>query len=409
MRILLLSSSYLPVLGGLQTVTHTLAKNLIQLGDDVVVVTHRYPRDLAASEIIDGVPINRWLFLTPEVFINKRLDLFIASLFYGISVRIKLIWLMSVFRPDVVNFHFPNFQIPFVLWLRRMFKFRLVVSVHGDEIETWTQILDTQEESAARELSPDLKRLQAILDAADAVTACSGYLLDRAGVIQPSVGGKGTVIYNGFDPARFQDQSKYAHPRPYVFAFGRFTHKKGFDLLIDAFKQAASANPGVDLVIAGNGEELPKLKEQVHRLGLKGRVVLIGRASSQQVVQLLNGCEFLVVPSRKEPFGIVVLEGLAAGKPVLATRVGGIVELFEMLNIRNDAQPPIEELSGVQLSKLVPATIDGLAQGMQSLLVNLHGEPSFNQDAPPGLMQFVWANVVEQYQGVYQSAKSSEV
>ena len=65
MRILLFSASYHPVLGGLQTAAHALAREFIAAGHDVLVVTNRYPRKLPASETIDGVPVRRLLFLSP--------------------------------------------------------------------------------------------------------------------------------------------------------------------------------------------------------------------------------------------------------------------------------------------------------------------------------------------------------
>ncbi|MDD5584315.1 MAG: glycosyltransferase, partial [Candidatus Omnitrophica bacterium] len=78
MRILIITSSYLPVLGGLQNVTHILARSLIKQGHVVEVVTNRYPRSLAHHEIIEGVPVSRFLFLTPgfRYLSRGRIDLF---------------------------------------------------------------------------------------------------------------------------------------------------------------------------------------------------------------------------------------------------------------------------------------------------------------------------------------------
>src|SRR5690606_37416515 len=90
-----------------------------------------------------------------------------------------------------------------------------------------------------------------------------------------------------------------------------------------------TARVQIDLLIAGDGEEKESLISKTQKLGLAGNIHFVGRASSDQVVQLLNGCRFVVVPSRQEPFGIVALEAMAARKPLLATAVGGLVELLE--------------------------------------------------------------------------------
>src|SRR5207249_704317 len=104
--------------------------------------------------------------------------------------------------------------------------------------------------------------------------------------------------------------------------------QKGFDMLLEAFAGLADRYE-VDLVLAGEGEDREVLSALIEKFQLKERVVLYGRASSEEVVALLNGCEFCAVPSRFEPFGITALEAIAAGKPVLAMRVGGIPEFLK--------------------------------------------------------------------------------
>ncbi len=349
MRILLLSASYPPVLGGLQTVAHTLAQYVLERGHSVHVVTNRYPRSLPHGEIMDGVPVERLLFLWSEwrYLHQRRADLFLASWYYGPATLLRLVARMRSFRPDVVNVHFPDAQTPYVLWLRRHFRFRLVVSLHGDEVLRWTK--DTQRGTKDEQR---LRRLRTILREADAVTACSGWLLGKAEALEPSVARKGHVIHNGVDLARFEDRKRHPHPRPYILAYGRLSSVKGFDLLIDAFAQVQFVNPNLDLILAGTGEELNALRDRVHQLGLTQRIHFFGRATPEEVVQLLNGSCFVVVPSREETFGIVALEALAAGKPVLATRVGGLSEF----------------LGQDEGTLLVEPNVEGLTNGLQTWL-----------------------------------------
>ncbi|MHB1422893.1 MAG: glycosyltransferase family 4 protein [Gemmataceae bacterium] len=361
MKILLLTSSYAPVLGGLQTVTRALARNLLARGHEVRVVTNRYPRRLAGSEIVDGVSVRRWQFSRPSwrQLRQGRLDLFLAALYYCPRVQSRLRRLLVTFRPDVVNVHFPDNQIPFVLGLKRRFGFRLVVSLHGHEVERFT---------AHGEHNLDSRGLRALLREADAVTACSRYLLESASRLESSLHAKGAVIYNGIDSERFQDATLYQHPRPYLFAMGRLTRKKGFDLLLQALARIDVPAQGLDLIIAGEGEELSTLKEQAQGLGLERRVHFHGRASQEEVIRLLNGCRFLVVPSRVEPFGIVALEGLAAGKGVVATRVGGMAEFLD-----RETSPPRWRKCGKSgfarpAVVLVAPTVEELAEGLREQL-----------------------------------------
>ncbi|HZJ47234.1 MAG TPA: glycosyltransferase family 4 protein [Pyrinomonadaceae bacterium] len=376
MRILLVPSTYHPILGGVQTVTHNLAQNLVESGHDVQVVTNRYPRSLPAREVMDGISVRRLLFLSPEIdsVQRGRADLFLASFYFYPSSLWHLRNLMRTFRPEVVNVHFPDHQIHFVLALRQSFQFRLIVSLHGHEVE---RVASNHKEHKAPKRSAAAHNLQLILREADAVTACSQHLLDEAVAVEPSIAAKAQVIHNGIDPKRFIDKSTHFHPRPYALSFGRLTHKKGFDLLLKAFAQAEAAERGIDLIIAGKGEEQNALMQQARELGLEKNVHFRGQASPEEVVRLLNGSLFVVVPSRCEPFGIVALEALAAGKPVLATRTGGLAEFlseFGETDVRSerDVQPLLKGQNSSDGFRppvlLVDPTAKALAKGLRQIL-----------------------------------------
>lgn len=377
MKIVLLPASYPPVLGGLQTASHTLAQRLLRQGHAVLVVANRYPRALPAHEILDGVAVRRRLFLPPHFDdLRQRPELFLASLYCHPATLLALRRLWGSFQPEVVNVHYPDRQIPYVLWLRQWRPFRLVVSLHGAEIEHW----------------PGSKpnKLPTLLRVADAVTACSRYLLDLAIQLEPSVAGKGHVIYNGIDIARFDDRTPYQHPRPYLLAFGRLTRQKGFDMLLEAFARVAPGVPGLDLILAGSGEDHAALLDQVHRLGLAGRAHLIGAATPEQVVQLLNGCRFAVVSSRYEAFGIVALEAMAAGKLVLATRVGGLAEFVDPAN-----------------NLLVEPTVAGLAEGLQDALRRCDDVADSGAANRRRAAAYTWSQVVAQYLAIYGAEDNS--
>ncbi|MDX6288670.1 MAG: L-malate glycosyltransferase [Blastocatellia bacterium] len=382
-RILIVSSSYAPVVGGVQTVAHNLAKQLIGCGHEVRVVTHRYPVSLPAQETIDGISVDRLLFLSPGFDYLRRPDLFGASLFYGPQSHSKLKKVMQDFRPDVVNVHFPNHQIPFILKLRREFAFYLVVSLHGHDVERLDPAQGS-ENGDERVSNKARVQLESILREADAITACSRHILDKASQIEASVAGKGHVIYNGVDLERFSNKARYAHPRPYVLAFGRLTHKKGFDLLLRAFAEAGSTNSSVDLIIAGAGEERDQLKSLTGELGLDQKVHFFGEASPDQIVQLLNGSLFVAVPSRREPFGIVALEALAAGKALLASDTDGLGEFLSEIR-----EPNVT---------LVEPTAAGLTDGLRKLLVSKgNGSSGASNQLPE---QYSWANVAKRYEHV---------
>ena len=359
------------------------ARQFAVRGLDVRVVTNRYPRSLPARETIDGVPVERWQFLAPEWRDLRagRPDLFAAGLYYFPTVLGRLGRLLHTFLPDVVNIHFPDGQIPFLLPLCRRRRFRLVASLHGNEVMRFTG-----GEGAKAVPEGEGRGLKALLREADAVTACSPDLLEAAARLEPSVAAKGAAIYNGIDPERFADRTPHIHPRPYVLAYGRHTRKKGFDLLLEAFALSARTGLHADLLLAGDGEERPALEALARRLGLTDRVHFLGRVDPAEVVRLLNGCLLLVVPSRAEPFGIVALEGLAAGKPVVATRVGGMGPFLVELHAARPRLP-------VQLAE---PTAESLARRLRDQMAHTGQE----QDSSSGASirdEYSWARAAEHY------------
>jgi glycosyltransferase involved in cell wall biosynthesis len=383
MQILLLTSSYPPVLGGLQTATSALACEWQKMGHIVHVVTQRYPRSLAAFEVIDGIPVWRNMFLTPRVEYLKsgRMDLFFAGLYYRIATQLWLARKILAFQPDVINVHFPDSQTPFVLSLKKKTSSALVVSVHGNEILQWSNADDDLSSSSTG--NSKLHELNTLFQEADAVTACSQYLLDKTIEIFPAVSQKGSVVHNGVSHSRFHGNRIYKHTRSYCFAYGRLTAKKGFDLLVKAFAEAAIQFPGLDLIIAGDGEEKNSLTKMVDELGLRGRVIFFGRATPEQVVELLNGCEVLIIPSRVEPFGIIALEGLIAGKPIVATRVGGLLEILDRT-----------------FNQLVNPTVEGLTSGIEKMAFSKDRELIARQNKMLAL-NFSWNIASKKYLKIF--------
>jgi len=114
---------------------------------------------------------------------------------------------------------------------------------------------------------------------------------------------------------------------PVITAVGRLAPEKGFATLINAATMVVGKIPEARFVIAGDGPEREALQERVAAVGLAEAVRLVGRIDD--VAELLLASDLVVVPSHSEGQGIVALEAMAARKPVVASRVGGLVETVE--------------------------------------------------------------------------------
>lgn len=133
------------------------------------------------------------------------------------------------------------------------------------------------------------------------------------------------LVYNGLRPAEFEPVAAAPDAADFLF-IGMMRDLKGPDLFIDALAQAEMRlHREVTAVLVGDGEHLPAYEAQVTRLGMEGRVRFLKPLPARQAFALAH---VVVVPSRAEAMPYIVLEALAAGKPMIATAVGGIPEIF---------------------------------------------------------------------------------
>jgi len=137
---------------------------------------------------------------------------------------------------------------------------------------------------------------------------------------------KGLVrcVFNGVSTDEF-DPIVLAPDATDIVYVGEFRHIKGADLLIDAVARLRADGKPVTLTLAGDGEEINSLKDQIQKHGLAGAVRFIGHVKARY-----GFCKgrLLVVPSRGDSMPYVVIEAAAAGIPMVAANVGGIPEIF---------------------------------------------------------------------------------
>jgi len=320
MRILFLTPTYLPNQGGVEIFLSDLAVWFNSQGQDIKIIAQKYPRRLTTREVINGVEVFRCLFFDPKPPALKLKS--IAAYIYAFILFpfnfFKFLWTMDRFNPDVINYHFPGAANYFLLLYLRFRKVKLIVSLHGSDVRE----LPYESSISRRLLKKTLKR-------ADFIIANSKYILKEGNLIESSITAKSTVIYNGIDKKNFNSQEAHKQQGKYIFAMGRFIEKKGFDILIKAFGEVAQHNDNISLIIAGDGPRRSGLKRLVGDLGLRDKIKLLAWSDRGQIVKYLKGCEFFVLPSRYEAFGMAVIESLSAGKPVIAAACGGPEEIIK--------------------------------------------------------------------------------
>ena len=139
-------------------------------------------------------------------------------------------------------------------------------------------------------------------------------------------------------------------------AVGSLIQRKGFDVLIRAFAESNLKKEGARLTIIGEGEERNNLQQQINVAGLTNNIILEGQKVKTEIVEILHNSDVFVLASRSETFGVVCIEAMATGLPVIATACGGPEEF-------------IDDANGL----LVPVNdVEVLAIALKKMHVNIH-------------------------------------
>ena len=227
------------------------------------------------------------------------------------------------FRPDLLHLHLPNTSAFWVLAIPAARRLPWIVHWHSDVVAS---LLDRRLALAYRFYRPFEQRL---LAASRAVIATSPPYLDASPALEPWRA-RCHIIPLGLDPHRIPDPDPVARQRAEalwgdarfrVLAIGRLTYYKGHDILI----QAAAELPDSRILIVGTGERRARLESLIESLGVGEQVRLPGFQPETDLNALLASCDVLCLPSleRTEAFGLVLLEAMRFGKPVVVSDIPG--------------------------------------------------------------------------------------
>jgi glycogen synthase len=199
--------------------------------------------------------------------------------------------------------------------------------------------------------------------AADSVIAVSQSLKNEIMWMYNLPDWKVSVVYNGvnvhhydgwIDPAQVRSRYDIGPVDPMVLFCGRMVPQKGPDILVEAIPSLLRYHPQAKFVFSGDGEMRWDVERCAGELRVRHATRFIGYKNGWELVDLYRACDVVCVPSRNEPFGIVVLEGWSAGKPVVASSNGGPSEFVW------------HEVNGLKIH----ATPDSVAWGLGTLFTN---------------------------------------
>jgi glycosyltransferase involved in cell wall biosynthesis len=405
-RVLVVADSYYPSLGGSARVIAESARALRALGHEVSILAGTEDPTLPAAERIDGLRVVRYRF-SPTTTVHLNATAIVNS---ARALR------------DVIEQHGPFdlihshgvFGATGVLLSRRGRTVPRVSTFHGPvhrEFEVASaarcfagrRVRGAVQPAVVRLYSAWLRTLQARVVRSGPCVVLSRY---AATLLRDVVGPCSKpcihVIPGGVDLDRFRPADRTVTRaalelparRSLVLTIRRLVSRMGIEDLLDAFTTVRTHRPTTHLIVGGHGELSDRLRDRARSLNLDGAVSFPGLIREALLAAYYQSADLFVVPSRAlEGFGLVTLEALACGTPVVATRVGGSVEILRELG---------EEFL---VDASAPAT---LADAMVRLLRTVDHDPGLRDRCRAFVAErYAWDLAARRLSGLYDDVTSA--
>jgi glycosyltransferase involved in cell wall biosynthesis len=377
-KLLVLTDYFVPHSGGIERSTYEVSRRIASMGHDVTVLT--LGRVEADTEI-DGLHVVRvpgW-------------D--IAGL-TGAQTKLSLhVWpavrrLIRERKIELMHVHGLFFQTALAgAIVGRLCGVPVVTTAHIGSIDSvgglYGRLASIYEQTAGRMLLQSSHQVIAVSqDVAHHVAGLG---------VAPN---KLTVVYNGVDFARYADARRcvgVSRPPRLVFV-GRLTRNKGPDVFLDALREVMNRFPDAECWFVGDGPLRPELKRRARQYGLSAKVRFLGERDD--VPELLAQCDVFVRPSFTEGMPLAVLEAMAAGLPVVATRVGGTAEVV---------------LHGQTGFIVAPGDAEALGACLQKLLGDRELREHMGELGRKAAPAYDWDRTTQKTLAVYEKALGLEV
>jgi len=265
----------------------------------------------------DGLVSVYSLFQRPMYQKTKTIKAAIAWAVYFLPTLLKLRRFIKLHNIDIVVLHFPGIANSYFPALKRLFSVKYVVCVHGSDIHT-----NIREHPAVKTV------VNSVVRNADALIACSEFMLEEARRALQAIPTTSKAIYIGVDSrwAENVPSRSYAINGRYIIANAFPVDVKGTDILLKAFEKISDTFPDVSLVLLGGRSTEKDRQKLINGSSAASKIHILGEVANQDVPSLFSGASFGVVSSRREGFPLVVLEMQLMKKTVIATSVGGLPE-----------------------------------------------------------------------------------
>lgn len=330
MRVVMLSWEYPPrIVGGISPHVYDLSQQLVKLGIEVHVVTKATPQ--APDEEVEpsGVNVHRvHLDAEPDNFVHE-----IQLLNKATDIRVRQLledWRPGG-KPTVLHAH-DWLSLDSARELKYEYQLPMIATVHATEAGRNNGIHnDLQRYIHEQEYWLTYEAWRVIV--------CTEFMKREVKKHFNTPGDKVDIIYNGVNAEKFDFEwteaerlawrNKIALPNEKIIMYvGRFVREKGIHVLLNAASAVVAQEPNAKFVIVGGGHR-EHFERFVRWFGLEEKVLFTGFMANRSLHQMFRCADVAVFPSLYEPFGIVALEGMAAGANVVVSDAGGLPEVVQ--------------------------------------------------------------------------------
>jgi len=372
MRILEITWEYPPhIVGGLGRHVYNLSVHLASKGAEVTVLsfTDGTSKKQERAEGVEIVRVNPYVLRYPDF----------VSWIEGLNM------LMVERAADLGSFdliHVHDWLTAYSgIALKHMWRRPLVATIHATEIGR-RKVLTNDSERHIHEMEWWLAF------EAWRVICCSKYMMKEVHTSLGCPADKISVIHNGYDPkmAKAKNAVPGKKKGKTVLFVGRLVYEKGPHLLVEA-ASLLREEEGLRVIIVGDGAMRPYLEGLARKLNLGDKVSFLGHVDDETLLSIYEEASVLVIPSLYEPFGIVVLEAMSLGIPVIVSNTGGLDEIV------TDGKDGIKFRSGSaeDLAKAITRVLHD--EGLRARLV---------ANAKSRANEFSWSNTAEQTLELYK-------
>ena len=373
------------IVGGIARVVHDLSKRLIKDGHEVTVVTYK-EGNAPYYENDKGVQVYRVdnFMINPNNFID-----WIMQLNFNLIAKANEI-MSKEGKFDVIHAH--DWLVAYAAkTLKASYDIPIVSTIHATESGRNSGIHDeVQRYINDTEWMLTYESTEVIVN--------SNYMKCELQRLFGLPFEKINVVPNGINLTNFSNVEKdydfrrqYALDNEKIILFtGRLVYEKGIQHLIAAMPKVLQGYHDAKLIIAGKGGMLDELRQQVRYLGIENKVYFTGYLDSKQIAKMYKCADVAVFPSTYEPFGIVTLEAMLAGIPVVVSDIGGLNEIVE---------------HGVNGMKSYAGNSNSIADSILALLYDKRLASEVVKNAKAKVKnEYNWAKIAQDTHFTYQKA-----